>query len=56
MSKVLVAHMNGADESVIIPDSSPSAHGNATVVGNAQLDTAQKVFGTASLLLDGTTE
>ena len=38
MSKVLVAHMNGSDESVTIPDSSPSAHGNATVYNNAALE------------------
>lgn len=52
----LLLHCNGDDESVTIPDSSPSAHGNATVVGTAQLDTAQKKFGTASLILDGNSD
>ena len=56
---ILLLHCNGDDEAVVIPDTSVggnggATHGNATVVANAQLDTAQKVFGTASLLLDGT--
>lgn len=49
----LLVHCDGDNESVTIPDFSGSAHGNATVEGNAQLDTTQKKFGTASLLLDG---
>lgn len=49
----LLLHADGADASTTISDSSPSARGNATIVGNAQLDTAQKKFGTASILLDG---
>jgi len=50
----LLLHFDGDDESVIIPDSSPAAHGNALIAGDAQLDTAQYVFGNSSLLLDGT--
>lgn len=49
----LLLHFDGADGSTTITDSSASAR-TITVVGNAQLDTAQKVFGTASLLGDGT--
>lgn len=49
----LLLHCNGADGSTTISDSSDAAQGNATVGGNAQLDTAQKQFGTSSLLLDG---
>lgn len=53
----LLLHCDGADESVIIPDSSiTNPKGNATVVGTAQLDTAQKKWGTASLLLDGNSD
>lgn len=52
---VLLMHLNGDDQSVTMPDSSTTNNkGNATVADNAQLDTAQKQFGTASLLLDGT--
>lgn len=50
----LLLHCNGADASTTFTDASPSAHGNATVNGNAQVDTAQSVFGGASLLCDGT--
>lgn len=49
----LLMHGDGSDVSTTIPDSSIGGdHGNATVVGNAQLDTAQKKYGTASLLVD----
>lgn len=51
--KLLLA-FDGADASTSASDESPAAHGAATFAGNAQLDTAQKKFGTASLLLDGT--
>ena len=44
---------DGADEATNSDDQSQSAH-TETFVANAQLDTAQKKFGTASLLLDGT--
>lgn len=47
----LLLHFDGADASTTITDSSPSAH-SPTAVGNAQIDTAQSVFGGASLLLD----
>lgn len=47
----LMLHMNGTDASTTFIDNSPSPH---TVVanGNAQIDTAEKKFGTGSLLLD----
>ena len=48
----LMLHNDGTDASTTIVDSSLSPH-SPTVVGNAQLDTAQKKFGTASLLCDG---
>jgi len=49
----LLLHMDGADASTTFTDSSASPH-TATAVGNAQLDTAQSKFGTASGLFDGT--
>ncbi len=52
----LLLHCDGADTSTIFTDASPSAHGNATIGGTAQVDTAQKVFGTGSLLLDGNSD
>lgn len=50
---VLRTPLDGADGATSAVDESPSAS-VLTFVGNAQLDTAEKVFGTASLLLDGT--
>ena len=51
---VLLCHMDGADGSTTIPDSSTATNkGNATCSGGAQLDTAIYKFETASLLLDG---
>lgn len=50
---VTLLHLNGNDASTTITDSSDSAH-TFLCSGNAQLDTAIKYFGTASLLLDGT--
>lgn len=50
----LLLHCDGADTTTTFTDDSPSARGNATVNGNAQVDTAQSVFGGASLLCDGT--
>jgi len=49
----LILSFDGTDGATSVTDESQSAH---TVIfnGNAQLDTAQKKFGTASLLLDGT--
>lgn len=42
---------DGSDGATSVTDANPNA--NWTFNGNAQLDTAQKKFGTASLLLDG---
>jgi hypothetical protein len=50
---VLLLHGDGADASTTATDSSNAPH-TLTAVGNAQLDTAQSKFGTASLLFDGT--
>lgn len=44
-------HLNGSDASTTFTDETGKVWG---AFGNAQLDTAQKVFGTASLLLAGT--
>ena len=49
---VLMLHMNGTNGSTSFPDDSPMNH-TVTAVGNAQVSTSQKVFGTGSLLLDG---
>jgi len=49
---VLLLHANGTDASTTFTDSSDGAHA-VTALGNAQLDTAQKKFGTASGLFDG---
>lgn len=49
----LLLNLNGNDEAVSTTDESNGNH-TITFNGNAQLDTAQKKFGTASLLLDGT--
>lgn len=49
----LLLHCDGADASTTFTDASLAAHGNATVAGNAQVDTGQSKFGGASLLLDG---
>ncbi len=51
----LLLHLDGTNASTTITDSSASAHTFA-VSGNAQLSTAQKKFGSASLLCDGTTD
>lgn len=53
MTLVFLSHFDGVDAATSATDESDSAH-NITFVGDAQLDTAQKRFGTASLLLDGT--
>ncbi|ARO24735.1 concanavalin A-like lectin/glucanase family/phage tail domain-containing protein [Rhizobium sp. TAL182] len=52
-SVVLLCGFNGADGATSSTDESNAAH-SLTFVGNAQLDTAQFKFGSASLLLDGT--
>lgn len=48
---VALLHLNGADASTTFTDESGKSW---TAAGNAQIDTAQSVFGGASLLLDGT--
>lgn len=48
----LMLHMDGSDASTTFTDSSSSAK-TITVNGNAQIDTAQSVFGGASALFDG---
>jgi hypothetical protein len=52
-SVVFLSSFDGVDGATAATDDSPQAN---TIIffGNAQLDTAQKKFGTASLLLDGT--
>lgn len=52
MTTLSLLHFNGTDASTTITDTGGSA--TWAVLGNAQLDTAQKKFGTASLLCDGT--
>lgn len=49
----LLAGLNGADGATSYTEETSNARA-ATFFGNAQLDTAQAKFGTASLLLDGT--
>lgn len=50
---VLKLHLDGADQATATTDTSPLGN-TISFSGNAQLDTAQKKWGTASLLLDGT--
>ena len=52
---LLLLHFDGADAATSTTDSSDSAHG-VTFQGTAQLDTAIKKLGTASLLLDGNSD
>lgn len=47
----LLLHFDGTDASTTFTDSSSTAH-TVTAVGNAQIDTAQSVFGGASGLFD----
>ncbi len=47
-------HMNGADGSTTFTDSADGGTHTWTAHGNAQIDTAQSVFGGASGLFDGT--
>lgn len=55
---VLLLHGEGADASTTITDSSIGGGGappkTVTAAGNAQIDTSQAKFGSASILLDGT--
>ena len=48
----LLLHFDGSDGATTTTDSSNNER-TITLAGDAQLDTAQKKFGTASLLLDG---
>lgn len=50
---VLLLHGDGADAATNILDSGPDRR-TVTLVGNAQLDTAQQRFGVSSILFDGT--
>jgi hypothetical protein len=50
---VLLCHFEGDDGTTTIIDSSTTGH-TMVANGDAQIDTAQKTFGSASLLLDGT--
>lgn len=52
---LLMAHLNGADASTSIVDSS-SSNKTLTPSGSFQIDTAQSKFGTASGLSDGTSD
>lgn len=52
---VLLLHGDGADTSTVITNSTDSGI-TMSAVGNAQIDTAQSVFGGASILFDGTTD
>lgn len=52
-SPSLLCHFDGSDGSTTMADSSP-ANRTITAFGDAQIDTAQSVFGGSSLLLDGT--
>ena len=51
----LLLHFDGSDAATTTKDTSNSAH-SPTMTGNAQLDTAQKQFGTSSMLVDGSAD
>lgn len=53
-SVVLLLGFEGVDASTTITDESPKLNGNAFINGNAQIDTAVGLYGTSSLLCDGT--
>jgi hypothetical protein len=50
---VLLLGFNGTDGATTTTDESYAANGSPTFHNQAQIDTAQKKFGTSSLLLDG---
>ena len=52
-ARSLILNFDGTDAATATTDASQYAHAT-TWFGDAQLDTAQKAFGSASLLLDGT--
>ena len=49
----LLMHFDGTDATQVFQDSSPAAHGLATAIDIAQLDTAQSVFGGCSCAFFG---
>ena len=49
----LLLHMDGSDASTTFTDDGDTGH-TVTAIGNAQIDTAESVFGGASGLFDGT--
>ena len=49
----LLCHFDGSDASITFTDSSSNAF-TLTASGDAQIDTAYKIYGTGGLLLDGT--
>lgn len=51
--RALGLHFNGANNSTVITDNSPTPK-TPSVVGNAKISSAQSKFGGSSLLLDGT--
>ena len=56
MTTALLLHCNGADAATTFTDSSQFPGKSVTAYGDAQLDTADKQFGTASGVFDGTTD
>lgn len=55
-STKLLLGFNGTNGSATMTDESSTLRGNATVLAQAQISTAQKKFGSGSLLLDGTND
>jgi len=53
---VLMLHFNGEDTSTTFTDASASVHGDANVTGDAQVDTAQKKWGSGSLYCDSSND
>jgi len=51
----LLLHCDGIDTSTSFPDASAESH-SVSAIATAQVDTAQKVFGTGSLLCDGNSD
>jgi hypothetical protein len=56
MYTVLLMHFEGADGTKLMEDSSNSLNKGIVGVGTSQVDTAQKKFGDASILLDGNSD
>ena len=55
MSHLILLHLDGADQSTTITNDGSDGD-SFTAFGTAELDTAQKEFGSASLLLDGNSD